>query len=153
MAARAYAQRTRVPADRSRIELEALLRKAGAHDIAQMVNDDRAMIAFRLVDRCYRFTVPLYDGPAAERTRNGFKVASAATMSPRQAQQARQRWRALLLVIRAKLESARAGITSLDVELMPYCVLPGGRTVADEALPRIASAYASGQDVPLLPGA
>ena len=42
-----------------------------------------------------------------------------------------------------------SGISEFDEEFMAQIVLPSGRTVGEEALPRIAEAYASGQ-APLL---
>ena len=57
-----------------------------------------------------------------------------------------------MLVLKAKMESARSGITSLDVELLPYALMPGGGSVAENVLPRLEEAYKTGRDIPLLPG-
>jgi hypothetical protein len=50
----------------------------------------------------------------------------------------RQRWRALLLVIKAKLEAIEAGVSTFETEWLPYVVLPGGKTVAEHIGPQIA---------------
>ncbi|MDD3798409.1 MAG: hypothetical protein PHE36_04435 [Novosphingobium sp.] len=66
-------------------------------------------------------------------------------------QACRQRWRALALVIKAKLEAIDSGISEFDDEFMAHIVLPNGRTVSEEVRPKITSAYA-GEGMPnLLP--
>ena len=50
----------------------------------------------------------------------------------------RQRWRALLLIIRAKLE---AGITTLESEFLVNIVLPDGGTVGHWLAPRVEETY------------
>src|SRR5215472_1931263 len=64
----------------------------------------------------------------------------------------RQRWRALALVIKAKLEAVESGITSLEDEFLAHIMMPDGKTVADHVRPRIAIAYEQGNMTPLLPG-
>ena len=136
----AYAERTQVPVTRSKAELEALLVRAGATRVATMIQTECAALAFSMGGRNYRFMLPLTEEPKRGRGRDPAQVA-------------RQRWRALTLTVKAKLEAARSGITSLETEFLPYAVLPGGRTVADAVLPGIARAYSTGRDVPLLPEA
>jgi len=142
MSARPYAERTAVPVQQSKNEIERLLQMNGAGAIAMFTDDTRsvAAVAFSMSDRSYRFVMPMprtcVKGSREEKIRT---------------QLARQRWRALLLVLKAKMESARSGVTTLETELLPYAVLPNGRTVADEVAPRLLAAY-QGQDVPLLPG-
>lgn len=63
----------------------------------------------------------------------------------------RQRWRALALVIKAKLEAVESGISVFEDEFMANIVLPGGRTVSEEIRPMIATAYKTGQVQALLP--
>lgn len=139
MSQRAYAERTAVPVDRSKQEIERLLVAAGATSVATLIEEARAALAFKLGGRNYRFLVPLDRDPRVSKRLDPIQIR-------------RQRWRALVLIVKAKLEAARSGITSLETELLPYAVLPGGRTVADDALPALERAYASGRDVPLLPG-
>lgn len=63
----------------------------------------------------------------------------------------RQRWRALALVIKAKLEAVEAGITEFEEEFLAHIVLPNGGTVGQFMLPQVATAYETGQMPPLLP--
>jgi hypothetical protein len=56
-------------------------------------------------------------------------------------QACRQRWRALALAIKAKLEAVEAGITSFEDEFMAHIVLPDGSTFGRWARPQIAKVY------------
>ena len=67
-------------------------------------------------------------------------------------QATRQCWRALALVVKAKLEAVEANIATFEEEFMAHIVMPDGKTVAEHARPMIASAYKSGKIQPLLPG-
>lgn len=125
-----FAAETKVPAMRSRAEIEQLLVRAKATHIAFMSAPEQAVVAFRLSDRMVRFTVP---------------------MPPEsQGQKHRQRWRALLMCIKAKLESVRTGIEHFDEAFLAHVVMPDGKTLAQHTLPQIASAYKSGKMPPLL---
>jgi hypothetical protein len=66
-------------------------------------------------------------------------------------QAVKARWRALMLVIKAKFEAIETGIVDFDAEFGMHFVLPSGRTVYEEVGPGIAEAYQTGQMVPLLP--
>ena len=61
-----------------------------------------------------------------------------------------QRWRALLLVVKAKLEAVEAEIATFEEEFLPHIVLPNGRTVGEMALPEIERAYQGGRTPALL---
>lgn len=75
--------------------------------------------------------------------------------SPAQAQTeyeqaVRQKWRALALAIKAKLEAVDAGITEFEDEFLANIVLPNGESAGNWMRPQIASAYAKGDMPPLL---
>jgi hypothetical protein len=67
-------------------------------------------------------------------------------------QACRQRWRALSLVIKAKLEAVEAQISTVETEFLAQIVLPNGSSVGEWAAPQLALAYASGQMPALMPG-
>ena len=142
-----YAARTDVPPERSRAEIESALRRYGATKFGYMHEIALAVVAFEIGGRRIRFTItePRQDDPALKRR-------DARSSKAAWEQAVRQRWRALALVIKAKLEAVSSGIVTIEDEFLAHTVLPSGRTVAEEALPRIAEAYRSGLDVPLLPG-
>lgn len=59
-------------------------------------------------------------------------------------QSERQRWRALLLVIKAKIEAVQSGIVSFEDEFIGHTVMTDGRTFAEWARPQIAQMYEEG---------
>lgn len=135
-----YAADTTVPAERSRSEIEALLRKHGATSIASGWDEQYAAIQCRINDRILRFRVPmplrndhLKDGRG--RTRTQAQITNAV------AQTERSRWRALMLVIKAKLESVESGIESFEQAFLAHFVLPSGETVGDWASVELEHVY------------
>ena len=61
--------------------------------------------------------------------------------------------RALLLVIKAKLEAVTAGISTIETEFLANIVLPDNTTAGEWMLPQIDRAYCTGEMPPLLPAA
>lgn len=151
-----YAAATEVPADRSLADIDRTLAQHGARQFQYGRDDDRrvALVEFQIAGRRVRFVVPMPDPRDREfhvtPTRGTRRTPAAARKEYEQA--VRQRWRALLLIIRAKLEAAEGGIATLEDEFLPYTVLADGRTVAEHVQPRIALAYQGGDVPELMPG-
>jgi hypothetical protein len=64
----------------------------------------------------------------------------------------RERWRALLLCVKAKLESVSSKIETFEEAFLAHVVMPDGRTVHEHTAPRIAEIAKGGELKPLLPG-
>lgn len=131
----AYAENTTVPVSKSRIEIEELIRKYGAGQFVSGYSGNRAVIGFTLNGRQIKFVLEIPEGKTDRQTQ----------------QIERQRWRALLLVIKAKLEAIESGISSFDEEFMSNIVLSNGQTVGEYVGPQIEQAYLTGNMPPLLP--
>ena len=147
-----FAKETTVSSDRSRAEIETILRRYGATSFAYVSERDRAIVAFQANGRRVKFTLPMPDARDRAFTHT---VARGSLRSPEQAHQAweqacRQRWRALALCVKAKLEAVESGITTFESEFMAHIMLPDGRTVGEHATPMIERAYATGSTPPLL---
>ncbi len=145
-----YAKNTNVSSELSRLEIEKTLIKYGAENFAYAISGETAMIAFTMNERQVKFILPLpskekfrYTPTGRERTEN----AKATEWE----QACRQRWRALKLVIQAKLEAVECGISVFEDEFMANIVLPSGGTVGEFMRPQIEKAYISGQLPALLP--
>jgi len=148
-----FAAETGVPVERSRAEIERLLVRYGARSTAFMNSPDRALVMFEACNRKVLFELPL---PRRDDTRFTQTASRGLRRTPDQAlaaweQGCRQAWRALRLVLHAKLEAIAAGITDFETEFLPHVVLPDGRTVAQHVKPRVAAIYTSGEMKPLLP--
>ena len=147
-----YAASTTVPADKSRAEIERTLARYGAQGFMYGWDQDRAVIAFLAHERQIRFVLPMPDRADGEFTRTPTgRSRSAAQIEAAYDQAVRQRWRALLLVIKAKLEAVATGIVSFEDEFAMHVVLPNGQTVGDWVLPQVERAYTEGQMPSMLP--
>lgn len=142
-----YASRTEVGSDKSRAEIERTLRRYGASAFAYGWEGNTATVMFVLNDRRIRFTLPLPDPNAKVFTHTpGRGTLRSTEARDREYEQAvRQRWRALALVIKAKLEAVEASISTVEDEFMAWTVLPNGRTVSEAMTPAIERAYATGE--------
>lgn len=151
-----YATETAVPAEKSRAEIEKLLLRYGADQFMYGIKPEAAVIAFRASGRHIRFVLP-FPNPSERRfTHVKYSRHYDRPRSPEGArsaweQEVRSRWRALALVIKAKLEAVESGIAEFEDEFMAHVVLPNGQTMSEHARPLIARAYESGSMPPLLP--
>lgn len=130
-----YAETTKVPFERSVSEIITLIKRGGAMQIGQFEGDDFFAIQFKLADRLIRFHVP---------------VPQTAATEAKLAQAHRQRGRALLLVIKAKLESVESGIETVEQAFLANVVMADGQTVWDRVARPIALEYEGGGPTPAL---
>lgn len=137
----AYAKNTKVAIDKSRTEIEQTLTRYGATSFAYFNQASGAIVVFEMSDRRVRFDLPLDAPTDGERE----------SVRKRREQANRSRWRALLLCIKAKLESIDSQIETFEDAFMAHVVMPDGSTVADHVGPRLRDAYASQAMIPLLP--
>lgn len=142
-----YAENTSVSSEASRAEIERTISRYGATSFAYGWEEDRAIIGFKIADRQVRFVLPMPDRAAREFThtpsRGTRRTDSAAATEYEKA--VRQRWRALALVVKAKLEAVEAGIVAFDEEFLAHIVLPGGQSVHDAVMPQVARALETGE--------
>ena len=151
-----FAENTAVPSDRSRAEIERTLSRYGAEGFMYGWEGNRAIVGFRAHGRVIRFVVPLPDRMAAEFWRTPGRGRQRATPQAEEAYEraVRQCWRALALVIKAKLEAVEAKITTFNDEFLAHTMLPDGSTVGEWAAPQLDEVYARGsmpQFLPALP--
>jgi len=104
-----YADTTKVPVGQTRMDIEKLLAKHGAQAFGFSQDGARAVIAFRMKGLSYRFTMAVPDEPQAQRSK----------------------WRALLLVIKARLEGVESGIETMEDAFLANTVMADGATVAE----------------------
>lgn len=147
----AYAQGTEVSVDRSQGELRQMLRKYGAEGVAIAESTQFSAVEFFARNRRIRFKVPMPDATARALTHT--KTGSRRTPTQLKnalAAEERRLWRALVLVVKAKLESAESGIESFEDAFLAQTVLPDNSTVAEQIQEPIRRAYVEGHVRPLL---
>lgn len=148
-----YASDTSVPVDRSKSEIERLLRRYGAAEFASGWSDEKAqaLIGFAFNGKRVQFLLPLPTLKECSTTDKGRARRGGAAEAARD-QEERRRWRALGLLIKAKLEAVATGITIFEEEFLAHIVVRGGRTIGRMLLPTLAEACDTGKLPPLLPG-
>ena len=139
-----YASTTTVSVESSRAEIERTLRRYKADAFAYATEGSRASVMFRIGGRQVRFLLTMPDMDHADFTQHsrGRRAPDAAEKLWEQA--CRQKWRALNLVIKAKLEAVSAGITTIEDEFLAHTVLPDGSTAGQWMKPQIDEAYRIG---------
>ena len=116
-----YAESTTVPSDRSRAEIEKTLARYGATTFQYGWQQDRAAIGFVMSGRQIRFILPLPDRENPDFTRTPTGKSRTATAAEAAYEQAvRQRWRALSLMVKAKLEAVASGIVTFEEEFISF---------------------------------
>ncbi len=127
-----YAKNTKVPVAQSVAEIQKTVEKYGSTGFQYAVDEGKAGVAFKIPvgenQFLIRFTLPLPDDP----------------------QEVRQRWRAMLLTVKSKLESVESEIETFEEAFMAHLVLPDGRTVAERLLPDVQKAISQGGAIPQL---
>ena len=159
-----YAEGTKVPVEKTKGEIEQLVTKYGARGYINGWADNRAMIGFEMNSLRVQFTLPLpsITDRAVSHTVGGAKrpLGQAQVVL---AQHHRERWRAFLLVIKAKLEAVESGIRTFEQEFLNDIVTGNGMTIGAMIQPKLLEVAETGElprlDVvavrnlpPLLPG-
>ena len=156
-----YAATTKVSPEKSEAELKQTLRRAGANRVVIATDDvvGRILVSFEIDQRVVRIEVPL---PLALETEKLIKKDAPRGwyawpekrkrefIERHRDQEERQRFRALLLIVKAKLEIISIGLSTVEREFLADLVLPGNTTVMQQVAPKIRTAYETGVATPLL---
>ena len=140
MSATRYAADTEVPVERSKGQIEAMLRQRGANEFGIGWTATHDLIQFKLKTSVIRFTLPRPKAADFTYTPKGQQRSNPAIRTAIE-QADRQRWRALFLVIRAKLEAVDAGISILEQEFLAFVVTDNDLTVGDILVPRLLAGH------------
>lgn len=153
MANRRFAEGTKVPIETTRMELERLLRAYGADAIVMGWDGPISTIAFRLQGRHIKYTIeqPSRAETVVTHYPSG-KPRPGHAFSEAVAAEHRRRWRALLLIVKAKLELVAAGDADFGDEFLAHTMLADGSTVGEWIAPQIDESYQTGRMPALLPG-
>lgn len=152
-----YAKDTSVSVAKSSTEIKELLQRYGASKFAQFEEEGMAKIAFEANERRIMFELPLPSRDAFKviKVNTGYGHTRVKELPPEKQMKAweqacRQKWRALALVIKAKLEAVESGISEFEDEFLSNIVLPNGKTVGKMIRPQLADAFLLKKMPPLL---
>ena len=148
-----YAANTSVGSSKSRDEIERTLTKYGADSFMYAWEGNNAVVGFRMRGKMVKFMITM---PSKEDKEFSITPAQKQRRSPEAQikaweQATRQKWRALALVVKAKLEAVESEITTFEEEFLAHILLPNGQTAGDYILPRIEESYQTGNMPPLIP--
>lgn len=147
-----YANQTSVSPDRSRAEIEKTLTRYGTTGFMYGWSERGAVIGFMMNSKQYKTILKLPSKDAFMRSEKGRRRTSSQIQGAFD-QATRQRWRALALVIKAKLEAVESEISTVETwGYVAWMVLPNGQTVGQWMMPQLEVIYQSGKMPPLLPG-
>lgn len=140
-----FAKNTHVSIERSQEQIKSVLRKYEADGIGTWEERGKAAMQFIIggLKVHIEVSLPLSTDTEFHQTDTGRERGGVAAHKAYE-QAVRQRWRALLLAIQAKLEAVETGISTLEKEFLSYIVLGDGQTVGDHLLPGLAAAAEKG---------
>lgn len=139
-----YAEGTEVSVARSREEIHSMLEKRQAQRIAIATEAGKAIVFFQIDGKAIAFSTPM---PSPDEKRFTKNTRYPYTRSPEVAarfweQACREKWRGLLLTLKAKFVSVDNGVETLEEAFLAHLALPGGGTVGQKVLPEVANSYA-----------
>jgi hypothetical protein len=148
-----YASGTSVGVNQTIHDIERVLERYGAEGFGFAKAAYRVQVEFMAQNRRVRITTDMPEGTEDEflytETR---RVKRSKESIQKLVEQARkERWRAILLVLKAKLEAVESGIAEFEEEFLAHIVLPDGTTAGQWMRPQIAEAYSKGTMPTMLP--
>lgn len=169
-----FAEGTSVPVEKSRAEIETLLKRHGAGAFMTATDADHGVsqIGFRMGGSLFRIEVrqprpeeappasrqELSNDPRAIKARNRYTTEQERARKEQERRlkwaegEEKRRWRAQLLLVKAKLETIATGSTTAEREFLADMVLPGGKTVSNHLAPQLSSWIAKGKPMPFMLG-
>lgn len=139
----AYAEKTSVSVEKSIRELDKMLTDAGAKQRGHETDEEAgyARLHFRLDNLAVRIHLPLPKFESFARRPSSMTRGTWTVQRQRDAyeQACRTRWRALVLLVKGKLEAISIKASTVEREFLPDVVLANGITV-HEALERNVAA-------------
>lgn len=135
-----YSSSTTVAVSKTRGELEALLKNRGAEGFGYAWKGRDCVVSFQLNGRLILYRIPMPDRADVRFTHSpAGRCRKLDSAHAAWEQSERQIWRALLLVVRAKIEAVEAGISTIEQEFLAWTSLPNGSTVHEWLEPQIAT--------------
>jgi hypothetical protein len=132
-----YAAETEVPVQRSKQQIENMLKQRGASQFVSGWDEGGGeRLQFKLNHVTVRFTLPPFPDECWKVDKGGRTLKTEWALKKKD-QIDRTRWRQLYLVIKAKLEAVEAGIAVYEEEFMAFVVTNSGETIGEIVMPHL----------------
>jgi len=138
-----YARGTTVSVEKSQAEAQQILRRYGAKKFGVMEDEHSAYLMFEFKGMSIQISISLPNLARFQRTENGRSRTDRAAEEARAAA-IRQRYRALILAVKAKLEAVECGISTIEKEFMAFIVMPNGQQLYDLLEPELQKMVETG---------
>ena len=132
----AYAKGTEVSPEKSRVEIEKLLvkMKATQHGVGFDNERAEAIIQFTIDKRQVSLRVAMPKRESFNKSRHGY-FPTASKVDELWQQAIREKWRGLLMVLKAKFIAIEQGVESFEQAFFYWLQLPQGGTVGEHVMP------------------
>lgn len=126
MPSKRYAEGTTVTVESSRGEITGILAKHGVVRQAMASEPERDILQFELAGRRFQLVI---DRPDLATVRRMYP--NAYNEQAKLDGEWRRRWRATVLLLKAKLEFADGETSTIERELLPYMLTASGQTIEE----------------------
>ena len=127
-----YAEGTTVSVQNSRGEITGILAKHGCNHFATGSTPEGDTIQFVLGGKQFRMFIAKPTAVSMrEQDGHRYTYPHNVDWEAKAEQEWKRRWRAHVLLIKAKLEFIEGGDTTLEQEFLPYALMKDGRTVGE----------------------
>lgn len=147
-----YAHGTTVTTERSRAELDRILAKAGADERGFVTNPGLVQVGFKIhgipvrIGVQHRMPREIFDeahanfiaGDGVHGWKSWTQAKRNAWAEKQADQEERERWRVLVLLVKAKLEAIELGYSTVEREFLADIVAKDGRTVGEYIIDQLA---------------
>lgn len=147
---RRYAEGTTVTVESSRGEITGILAKHGVVRMGWFTEPTADVLQFELQGHSYRLTIarPTVEDVRAAHIADGRDWSRVYDPASKVNAEWKRRWRANVLLLKAKLEFADGMTSTVERELLPYMVLADGRTleavITDGSIPLLGAGKSTG---------
>jgi hypothetical protein len=135
----AYASGTSVTVPNSQLEISRTLARYGVESYSFGATPGFALVEFEHQHMPIRLQIPLPTKPVKQKGSNP-KTGRTIDLWAAHEQDVKEAWRALLLFIKAALESVDRGIVTVQQAFMAFLVTSEGQTLGQDILPRYVQA-------------
>ncbi len=146
-----YAKQTTVSVSKSVEELKKIIRQYGGGEIVYAESEEMAAIGFKKGERSikYQISLPPKDDKLYTHTESKGLERHPVDAHKLWERDCRQRWRVLVLLVKATFEAIENGLMSFEQAFMSSIVMRNGQTLGDRFLPELDKVIETGK-LPLM---